>query len=51
MMTIKKKEQNNKLNMDRLKKQLDEANNKISEMSKEVKFMEEMKTNNWGIYN
>ena len=47
----KKKEQNNKLNMDRLKKQLDEANNKISEMSKEVKFMEEMKTNNWGIYN
>jgi centromere protein J len=46
----KKKDQSYKLTIDRLKKQLEEAQNRISDMSKEVKFMEELKSKNWGIY-
>ena len=45
----KKKDQNNKLTLDRLKKQLEDSNSKNIELAKEVKFMDELKMKNWGI--
>ena len=44
----KKKETTNKLAIDRLRKQLDESNNKMAELSKELKNLEEMRLKNMG---
>jgi centromere protein J len=46
----KKKETTNKLAIERLKRQLDEANNKVSELSKELKNLEELRLKSLGKY-
>lgn len=43
---MKAKDQRNKLAMDRLKKQLEEANKKNEDLQKEIKFMEEFRLKN-----